>query len=159
MIASSAGHPLSGTTALTSRPHAGTAKVVLEILKDDYRVRFANVLKMDVHGQAAFFFGSPVHNESVSAAIDRQEDNNQLMHIPESALSVIYEFARYPADYNEPLPSKFSNEQLKSLKMLYPSLFTFVAYLRRSPKARISGMTTWEHDEVEMQLEEEINKQ
>ena len=131
-------------------------KVVLDIYKDDYRARFSNLLKADIRGNAAFFFGSPVYDEPVADAIARQEKNNQLMSIPESALSVVYEFARYADDYAEPLPGEFTTEQLRSMKLVYPSLFTFIAHLRRSPEAHISGVSSWTYDEAEERLLGEI---
>lgn len=111
---------------------------VLEIQKDRYRREFGNLLgwyNAAITGN--FFYGVPEDQSDISiddAARRSTASGGDILAIPENALFSIWQFAQYPANYEDPLPSsRFSPEQVNSgtMQVLWPGLSAYLRHIRR----------------------------
>ena len=111
---------------------------VLEIQKDRYRRELGNVIGW--HNAAitgSFFYGVPEDQSDISiddAARRSTVSRGETLAIPENALFSIWQFAQYPANYEDPLPlSRFSAEQVNSgsMQVLWPGLSAYLRHIRR----------------------------
>lgn len=115
-------------------------RAVYEIFKDDHRNRFSAVLLHDQHHRASFFVGAPKTARTMEDVKDwYQTQDDPPLPLSEDLLRVIYEFARYPEGYNDPLEHRwrFSDQGLSNIKHLYPSLFEYIRYRRQNSGAFI----------------------
>lgn len=112
---------------------------VWEIAKDDYRLRFHSILRVDERDVASFFLGFDDPKQPLPEAAKHQADHHEIRYIPESAIAVIHDFAQYPNDYEDPLPPEVSDVQLQRMRLIFPSLFRYINFIRRDgvPLARV----------------------
>lgn len=145
---------LARTIRLTANITVAAHLETFEIIKDDYRAQFHDILKAGSWDIAAFFMGSSEHLEALEAALERQNESEEPLNIPEEALVTIYEFARYPDDYDDPLGRKFTHQELLRLRLIFRSLYRYVLFSNRrqmNPAVRVRQLT---NEEVQQELED-----
>lgn len=102
---------------------------VLEIYRVQYRNRIAACLDRPV----ADFFGVTGNSS------ERLEDlarlsyprGRRILHHDEGAIFTIWDFAEFPDDYDDPVPSlrRFSARQLRRLQLTNPNLFAYLSFI------------------------------
>jgi hypothetical protein len=96
---------------LTSEAH----KSVYAIHKDIYRVRFGDILLIGVHDRGAFFYGVEEHIKDLDDARAKHEEVHDVLPIPESAIREVFEFAKFPRDYDNTLKADLDKAQRQQI--------------------------------------------
>lgn len=133
-----AGRALIHAKKLADSVSEDTHRLVLEIHQSKYRGCFHDALAKKT---AAFFYGA----EDASIPTDKAAElstageveggtlnvRSTLKWLNEKSLRAVWEAAKWPKDYQEPLGHGFSDEERDSLMVLYPGLYDFFEHKRR----------------------------
>jgi len=109
---------------------------VFSVQRDRYRRIFGDFVGYDNPAiSGAFFYGAPVEIQNIDEAAKNtasRNDRPQIRSIPERTLRVIWDFAQFPTDYEDPISGiqGFSeNElQLHVNHILWPGLFEYLQH-------------------------------
>ena len=111
-----------------------------DVQRDRYRNLFSRILGCDNPDiKGAFFYGAPDSIDNIDDAAGhstkRQDERPQILNIPESVLKIIWDFAQFPKDYEDPLSNKksFSDDDLNKHvnAIIWPGLFEYLKHQRR----------------------------
>ena len=89
---------------------------------------------------AAFFYGDTTGERDVDDAAARStrriDGRPQLLNIPEPALRVIFLFAQFPENYEDPISKdkRFSDDEVDNAttRALWPGLIDYIRHFRRN---------------------------
>ena len=106
----------------------------LKIRKDEYRQRFGYILGVgNPNATLAFFYGVDPSisstTEAAAASSKRGHDHTtHLRQLDEGSIHEIWKFADFPDDYDDPIETRFSSDELEKLKFGFHGLYTFLQH-------------------------------
>lgn len=106
-------------------------RLAFDLWKDVYRKKFLEMLLADgtIDHAPNFFDGAATWG----GALEKQRESaGRLINIPEPIIKAIYEFAKYPENYIDPIrrDEAFTDEELESLDVLMPAMAGYIRKLR-----------------------------
>lgn len=113
---------------------------VLDVQKDRYRRLFGDILGYDnPEKRGAFFYGATetVNNieDAAKSSTQRIGERAQILFIPEHILKIIWDFAQFPKNYEDPIGKKkaFTEDELNNPvnDIIWPGLFEYLRFQRR----------------------------
>ena len=120
------------TKLVSAAPHIA----VMEVERELFRERAANVLGLDDHRKGEWFFrglDSPEKNSEHSAGSQpilngrRPTDRSRLPELSRSSIATIYELASYPSNYEEPLVDNDLELRVGiEMRASFPGLFDYL---------------------------------
>ena len=105
-------------------------QIVYELDRDANRPFFHDRLLANQRGRASFFMGSDVPEEALRQAHAAQEQDPEPRMIPEAALKQVLAFARYPTSYDDPIGGRLDENEMRHIRLTFPSLYSYVRYRR-----------------------------
>jgi hypothetical protein len=112
---------------ITNKDH----KNLVQIKRDAYRHRFGAILQVHDRDQRASFFcgASPTLSlDSAAELVAAKLSIGRPPNITETSLHVIWRFARFPDDYDEPLKTKFTAKEMERLALINPDLHEYLDF-------------------------------
>lgn len=104
---------------------------MLEIVLEQARHRIGNLLGYDNPAKSAAFFYGGAAGRSLDEAARASTAGKRPLNIPEEALWKFWEFAQYPAGYEDPLQPRLEwDVDHMSSAVMWPSLYVYLRHRR-----------------------------
>ena len=110
---------------------------VLELHRLKYRGFFQLLL---TEKTATFFYGTndvsaPIDEAAAASSAPRERrgrtNTSTVNRLDEKSLHAVWEAAKWPTDYQDPLDADFSEEEQGALLVLFPGLYEYLGHLKR----------------------------